>query len=121
VVSAALGLEGALRRVGARPGAAGDLSGAGIVRPARHRGAVAAAGQSARAHREQRALLHEAAEAFRIALFHRACAGLSGGHDGTLVDPARLTKYEQTVLKSVFRTVVALLEFTERRYLQTRG
>ena len=30
-------------------------------------------------------------------------------------------KYEQTVLKSVFRTVVALLEFAERRYLGTRG
>ena len=77
--------------------------------------------QAARHHREQQALLREAAEAFRIALFHRACAGLGGGHDGSLVDPARLTKYEQTVLKSVFRTVVALLELTERRYLETRG
>ena len=72
-------------------------------------------------HRDQQTLLCEAAEAFRIALFHRACAGLAGGHDGSLVDPARLTKYEQTVLKSVFRTVVALLELTERRYLETRG
>ena len=204
VVSAALGLEGALRWVGARPGAAGDLPGAGIVRPARYLGAVAAAArpaqahreraygndafiavlandtlanqppltffhglvvddeetesahldivrsalqpltdvgrvfaldqgaveqtstcerfdQAARHHREQQALLREAAEAFRIALFHRACAGLGGGHDGSLVDPARLTKYGQTVLKSVFRTVVALLELTERRYLETRG
>ena len=67
------------------------------------------------------ATLREAAEAFRIALFNRACAGLGGGHDGSLVDPARLMKYEQTVLKSVFRTVGALLEFAERRYLGTRG
>ena len=73
---------------------------------------------AARHHHEQQALLREAAEAFRVALFHRVRAGLSGRHDGSLVDPSRLTKYEQTVLKSVFRTVVAILELTERWYLE---
>ena len=70
---------------------------------------------------EHRALLDEAAEAFRIALLHRAQAGLRDGHDGALVDPASLTSYEQTVLKSVFHAVSALLEVTEHRYLESGG
>ena len=64
-----------------------------------------------------RELLDEAAEAFRIALFHRARTGLREGHDGTLVDPTRLTRYEQTVLKSVFRAVASLLTLTDQRFL----
>ena len=70
---------------------------------------------------EHRSLLEEAAEAFRVALLHRARAGLGDGHDGALLDPATLTRYEQTVLKSVFRAVAALLELTEHRYLESRG
>ena len=70
---------------------------------------------------EHRSLLEEAAEAFRVALLHLARAGLGDGHDGALLDPATLTRYEQTVLKSVFRAVAALLELTERRYLESRA
>ena len=77
--------------------------------------------QAGEHHPEHRALLEEAAEGFRIALFHRGQAGLRDGHDGALVDPTSLTSYEQTVLKSVFRTVGALLELTEHRYLESRG
>ena len=72
--------------------------------------------QAAQHEPEHRTLLQDAAEAFRIALFHRAQAGLRDGHDGALVDRASLTSYEQTVLKSVFRAVAALLELTEHRY-----
>ena len=70
---------------------------------------------------DDQALFDEAAEAFRIALFHRARAGHRDGHDGALVDPAGLTRYEHTVLKSVFRAVAAVLELTEHRYLESRG
>ena len=77
--------------------------------------------QAGRRDPEHRALFDEAAEAFRVALFHRVRAGLRDGHDGALVDPSSLTRYEQTVLKSVFRAVAALLELTERRFLETRA
>ena len=76
--------------------------------------------QAAARHSEHRAVLEEAAEAFRIALFHRARAGLRAGHDGALIDPASLTRYERTVLKSAFRAVTGLLELTERRFLLAR-
>ena len=76
--------------------------------------------QAAARHSKHRAVLEEAAEAFRIALFYRARAGLSAGHDGALIDPASLTRYERTVLKSAFRAVTGLLELTERRFLLAR-
>ena len=77
--------------------------------------------QAGRHDPEHQVLLDEAAEAFRIALLHRARAGLRDGHDGAVVNAASLTRYEQTVLKSVFRAVATLLEVTERRYLGSRG
>ena len=77
--------------------------------------------QAGRRDPQHQVLLDEAAEAFRVALCHRARAGLGGGHDGALVDPANLTRYEQTVLKSVFRAVTEFLELTEHRYLEARG
>ena len=76
--------------------------------------------QAAARHSKHRAVLEEAAEAFRIALFYRARAGLRAGHDGALIDPASLTRYERTVLKSAFRAVTGLLELTEHRFLLAR-
>ncbi len=76
---------------------------------------------AARHHAQHRTALGEAAEAFRIGLLHRARAGLRDGHDGTLIDPASLTGYERTVLKSVFRAVAALLELAEQHYLRPLG
>jgi CBS domain-containing protein len=57
-------------------------------------------------------LLTEAAAAFRNALYHRARNGLANGTDGTRVDPAKLTRFEQNLLKSGFRTVLRLMEYT---------
>ncbi len=76
--------------------------------------------QAAARHPKHQAVVEEAAEAFRIALFYRARAGLSAGHDGALIEPASLTRYERTVLKSAFRAVTGLLELTEHRFLLAR-
>jgi len=61
-------------------------------------------------------LIEETAAAFRNALYHRARTGLTTGTDGSRVDPAKLTRLEQNLLKSGFRTVLRLMEYTGRRY-----
>jgi CBS domain-containing protein len=61
-------------------------------------------------------LLSEAAAAFRTALYHRARNGISNGTDGTRVDPSKLTRFEQNLLKSGFRTVLQLMEYTAGHY-----
>jgi CBS domain-containing protein len=75
----------------------------------RLQGALAAAGGNDQ-------LLEEAAAAFRAALYHRARNGISNGTDGTRVDPTKLTRFEQNLLKSGFRTVLRLMEYTARRF-----
>lgn len=72
-------------------------------------GALAATGDDG-------SLLEEAAAAFRIALYHRARNGIANGTDGTRVDPTKLTRFEQNLLKSGFRTVLQLMECTARHY-----
>jgi CBS domain-containing protein len=61
-------------------------------------------------------LLAETSAAFTNALYQRARSGFSDGTDGSRIDPRKLTRYEQTLLKSGFRAVVRLLEFAARRY-----
>lgn len=61
-------------------------------------------------------LLAETSAAFANALYHRARTGFTNGTDGSRVDPGKLTRFEQTLLKSGFRTVLRLLEYTSRRY-----
>ena len=61
-------------------------------------------------------LIRETASAFRTALYHRARTGYTTGTDGSRVDPAKLTRLEQNLLKSGFRTVLRLMEYTGRRY-----
>jgi CBS domain-containing protein len=61
-------------------------------------------------------LIGETAAAFRNALYHRARTGLTTGTDGSRVEPAKLTRLEQNLLKSGFRTVLRLMEYTGRRY-----
>ncbi|MCG6941423.1 MAG: DUF294 nucleotidyltransferase-like domain-containing protein [Thiohalocapsa sp.] len=61
-------------------------------------------------------LIRETAAAFRTALYHRARTGYTTGTDGSRVDPAKLTRLEQNLLKSGFRTVLRLMEYTGRRY-----
>lgn len=66
-------------------------------------------------------LLGETSAAFANALYHRARTGFSNATDGNRVDPGKLTRFEQTLLKSGFRTVLRLIEYTARRYgLTTR-
>jgi len=62
------------------------------------------------------ALIEETAAAFRNALYHRARTGLTTGTDGSRVDPSKLTRLEQNLLKSGFRTVLRLMEYTAGRY-----
>jgi CBS domain-containing protein len=61
-------------------------------------------------------LIRETAAAFRTALYHRARTGFTTGTDGSRVDPAKLTRLEQNLLKTGFRTVLRLMEYTGRRY-----
>lgn len=63
-----------------------------------------------------RALVSETIAAFRNALFYRMRAGLAGHSDGTQVEPSNLTRLEQNLLKSGFRTVLQLMEYTGKRY-----
>jgi CBS domain-containing protein len=62
------------------------------------------------------ALIEETAAAFRNALYHRARTGLTTGTDGSRVDPSKLTRLEQNLLKSGFRTVLRLMEYMASRY-----
>lgn len=61
-------------------------------------------------------LLIETSAAFGHALYHRARTGFSNGTNGNRVDPNKLTRFEQTLLKAGFRTVLHLMEYTARRY-----
>ncbi len=61
-------------------------------------------------------LIEETAAAFRIALYHRARTGYNTGTDGSRVDPNKLTRLEQNLLKSGFRTVLRLMEYVAGRY-----
>lgn len=61
-------------------------------------------------------LIEETAAAFRNALYHRARTGLATGTDGSRVDPSNLTRMEQNLLKSGFRTVLRLMEYMGKRY-----
>lgn len=61
-------------------------------------------------------LIEETAAAFRNALYHRARTGLTTGTDGSRVDPSKLTRLEQNLLKSGFRTVLRLMEYISSRY-----
>jgi CBS domain-containing protein len=61
-------------------------------------------------------LLAEASTAFRIALYHRARTGFTSATDGSRVDPTKLTRFEQNLLKAGFRTVLRLMEYVARRF-----
>lgn len=61
-------------------------------------------------------LIDETAAAFRNALYHRVRTGLMTGSDGSRVDPTKLTRLEQNLLKSGFRIVLRLMEYIGKRY-----
>jgi CBS domain-containing protein len=65
---------------------------------------------------EQRELLADAADTFRVALYHQGRVGLRDGIGGWSIEPKALSKLEQQALKNGFRTIMKLLAFTAERY-----
>ncbi|MBI1354473.1 MAG: cyclic nucleotide-binding domain-containing protein [Acidobacteria bacterium] len=65
---------------------------------------------------EHAQLFHDASEALRIALYQRGRVGLRDGSDGALVSPRELSKLDQQLLKSAFRTAADLLRATAERF-----
>jgi CBS domain-containing protein len=65
---------------------------------------------------EAAALIDETAAAFTTALYQRLRSALTTGSEGSRVDPAKLTRLEQNMLKSGFRTVLRLMEYMGARY-----
>jgi signal-transduction protein with cAMP-binding, CBS, and nucleotidyltransferase domain len=61
-------------------------------------------------------LVNETIAAFRNALYYRTRAGLSSHSDGSQIEPSKLTRLEQNLLKSGFRTVLGLMEYVGKRY-----
>ena len=55
-------------------------------------------------------ILREASDAFRVALYYQAAAGRQ-------IQPDRLGKFEQRLLKTAFSSIHRLLEFTENRFI----
>ena len=56
-------------------------------------------------------VLREAADAFRIALYHQSMAGMP------IINPASLSRYDQRLLKTAFSSILSLLELTRSTYI----
>ena len=56
----------------------------------------------------------EACDAFRIASYHCAKARFRNG--SAVIDPSRLSKYDQRLLKNAFDAILRLIEFTASRF-----
>jgi CBS domain-containing protein len=66
------------------------------------------------------AVFREAADTLRVVLYHQARAGIRGHSDGFELPPSLLSGHDRQVLKSGFRSILRLLEFTaECRWLET--
>lgn len=63
----------------------------------------------------QEAIFREAAETVRVVLFHQARAGLRLRTSGAELPLSTLSRHDRQVLKSGFRSIHNLLEFTQRR------
>lgn len=61
-------------------------------------------------------LLQESVDACRIVLHHQAQAGLQDGTDGSLLRPSALSRADQQLLKTAFRSIHRLLEYTWANY-----
>ena len=58
-------------------------------------------------------ILRDAAEAFRIALYYQTLAGSSR------IEPGKLGRFDQRLLKTVFSSIQRLLEFTASTFLSS--
>lgn len=61
---------------------------------------------------ERESIFREAAETMRVVLFHQARAGLRLGSSGDEIPLSALSRHDRQVLKSGFRSIHNLLEFT---------
>jgi signal-transduction protein with cAMP-binding, CBS, and nucleotidyltransferase domain len=61
---------------------------------------------------EQAPIFLEAADAFRVVLWQQGRVGISQNTTGAELPPALLGRYDRQILKSGFRSIHRLLEFT---------
>jgi CBS domain-containing protein len=61
---------------------------------------------------EHESIFREASETLRILLWQQARIGIEQGTDGSELPPALLSRHDRHVLKSGFRSILRLLEFT---------
>ena len=64
---------------------------------------------------EHERIFREAADTFRIVLWQQGRVGISQGTSGADLPPALLSRHDRQVLKSGFRSILRLLEFTADR------
>jgi hypothetical protein len=69
---------------------------------------------------EHESIFREAAETMRIVLWQQGRIGISQGTGGAELPPALLSRYDRQILKSGFRSILRLLEFTaDPKWLET--
>jgi CBS domain-containing protein len=69
---------------------------------------------------EQASIFAEASETLRVVLWQQGRVGISQGTPGWELPPALLSRYDRQILKSCFRSILRLLEFTaDLRWLKT--
>ena len=64
---------------------------------------------------EHEKIFREAADTFRVVLWQQGRVGISQGTSGAELPPALLSRHDRQVLKSGFRSILRLLEFTADR------
>jgi CBS domain-containing protein len=64
---------------------------------------------------EHEDIFREAADTFRVVLWLQSRVGISEGTSGAELPPALLSRHDRHVLKSGFRSILRLLEFTSER------
>ena len=68
---------------------------------------------------EHEAIFREASDTLRIVLWQQGRVGISQGTRGSDLPPALLSRHDRQVLKSGFRSILRLLEFTaDRQWLE---
>ncbi|MEQ1756965.1 MAG: putative nucleotidyltransferase substrate binding domain-containing protein [Vicinamibacterales bacterium] len=61
---------------------------------------------------DQQALFREAADTFRVVLWQQGRIGISEGTSGIDLPPSLLSRHDRHILKSGFRSILRLLQFT---------
>jgi CBS domain-containing protein len=61
---------------------------------------------------EQESIFREASETFRVVLYQQARSGIRQNSSGSQLSPAMLSHHDRQILKSGFRSILRLLEFT---------